>query len=312
MNTPNDMPGVGYGSINCNGLGNAEKRTKFLNWLLGKQEEIICLQETHATCETEDEWRKIWGSNIYFSHGTSKSTGVAILIRSNSNVEINSYRELIPGRAQLLEITYNSVNLCLINVYAPNNDDIKFLKSVFNESLGRSRNDYTLFGGDWNAIMDDKLDKLGGAEKHSAQKSQAFLNTMCNDYGLCDILRLHRGKDRIFSHVNRTYRTSSRLDFFLIDDNLVNFPVCVPNISHGFMTDHSYISLFIKGTAIERGKGYWKFNNSFLDDEKFIENVKVIIQDTVEESYDSYRGLWDTVKFKIKNYAIKYGGNKKK
>ena len=40
--------------------------------------------------------------------------------------------------------------------------------------------------------------------------------------------------------------------------------------------------------------------------------VNLIINETVNSSYDSYAGLWDVMKFKIKNYAIRYGKNKKK
>ena len=130
---------------------------------------------------------------------------------------------------------------------------------------------------------------------------------MITDYGLSDVFRLLRGNDRFYTHFNRTSKTYSRLDFFLIDDALVNFPVCHPDISHGLMSDHSYISLHLRGTPIERGRGYWKLNNSHLEDEKFVENIHEIIHETSSESFDTYQGLWDVIKFKVKLYAIQYG-----
>ena len=75
------IPGFGVGSMNCNGLGDSSKLTKVLNWLSLKRDEIIFLQETHAEKLREKDWENIWGSKIYFSHGSSNSTGVAILIR---------------------------------------------------------------------------------------------------------------------------------------------------------------------------------------------------------------------------------------
>ena len=68
----------------------------------------------------------------------------------------------------------------------------------------------------------------------------------------------------------------------------------------------------MQGSSIERGRGYWKFNNSHLQDEEFVEEVKTIINDTHSSSFDSYSGLWDVIKFKIKDYAIRYGKTKKK
>ena len=123
-----------------------------------------------------------------------------------------------------------------------------------------------------------------------------IINTMISNYGLCDIFRPSRGDERVYTHFNKTYKTASRLDFFLIDDNLSNFPVCNTTISHGYNTDNSYISLNIQGSTIDKGKGYWKLNNSHLQDKEFIIEVKVIIQDTSNSKFDSYSGLWDVIK----------------
>ena len=116
----------------------------------------------------------------------------------------------------------------------------------------------------------------------------------------------------MYTRFNKQYKTASRLDFFLIDDNLVNLPVCKTDISHGYNSDHSYVSLTIQGSSIERGRGYWKFDNSHLQDEEFVEEVKTIINDTHNSNFDSYSGLPDVIKFKIKDYAIRYGKTKSK
>ncbi len=132
------------------------------------------------------------------------------------------------------------------------------------------------------------------------------------DYGFSDIFRLCRGNDRVYTHFNKQHKTRTRLDFFIIDDNLVNFPVCETDISHGFNSDHSYVSLNLQGSPVSHGKGYWKLNNSHLLNEDFISNVREIIQETTSSSYDSYGGLWDVIKMKIKDFAIRYGKNAKK
>ena len=153
---------------------------------------------------------------------------------------------------------------------------------------------------------------MGCAAQHANKNYQSHINNMIGEYGLCDIFRLSKGNERVFTHFNKTYKTASRLDFFQIDDNLPNFPVCETNISHGFSTDHSYISLNLQGSTIEKGMGYWKLNNSHRHDDEFVSKVNLIINETVNSSYDSYAGLWDVMKFKIKDYAIRYGKNKKK
>ena len=212
----------------------------------------------------------------------------------------------------LLEVEYDSIKYCSVNVYGPNNEDIEFLKKVFLETLGRSRDDYVILAGDWNTVLDNNLDKQGGAATHANHKSQNFLNDMISDYGFSDVFRLCRGNDRVYTHFNKQQKTSSRFDFFLIDDNLVNFPICSADVSHGYNSDHSYISLNIQGSPISHGKGYWKLNKSFLYHDDFKTEVRNIIGDTCNSSYDLFSGLWDTIKFKIKGYSIRYGKKRKK
>ena len=132
-------------------------------------------------------------------------------------------RTICQGRVLLLEITYKNVNYCLVNNYSPNNDDQNFIENLFLETLGRSRDDYLIMAGDWNTVLNDNLDKLGGAAQHANKNYKNYINTMISDYGLCDIFRLSRGDERVYTHFNKTYKTASRLDFFLIDDHLSNF-----------------------------------------------------------------------------------------
>ena len=305
--------GPKVGSINCNGLGNRLKRDSVLNWLSSKSDEIFMLQETHTTQGTEKEWSRSWGGKIYFNHGSSNSTGTGILIKRHAtHIKVVNHVILVPGRVHYLELDIENVSYCLVNVYAPNNDDLPMFEKCFAEVLGRSRNDFLIMCGDWNTVLDNNLDKQGGSSVHANNKTQTFLNHMISNYGICDVFRVTRGSEKLFTHFNKKCKTATRLDFFLIDDNLINFPICTTNISHGFMSDHSYISIDIQGSRIVPGRGYWKLNNSHLIDQDFINGVKEIIADTSSKSYDSNRGLWDVIKFQIKDFAIRYGAKKKR
>ena len=60
--------------------------------------------------------------------------------------------------------------------------------------------------------------------------------------------------------------------------------VTAANIISGYRTDHSAITLKLKLHENERGRGYWKFNNSLLKDKKFVEETKQVI-DEVKRTY---------------------------
>ena len=60
-------------------------------------------------------------------------------------------------------------------------------------------------------------------------------------------------------------KKQARLDFYLVSNSIFSF-VTDSDIVPGYRTDHSGIILKIKLQENERGKGYWKFNNTLLKD----------------------------------------------
>ena len=46
------------------------------------------------------------------------------------------------------------------------------------------------------------------------------------------------------------------------------------DISYGFRSDHSYISILIKQNTIDRGPGFFKLNTSLLLDKHYTDLIK--------------------------------------
>ena len=297
----NALINLGVGCYNSNGLGSKSKRDRVLNWLKGKKETIFFIQESHSTTENERDWRNSWGGDIIFNHGTSNSTGVAILFKQSvqDEIKILNHVHISPGRATLVDVESGGTVFGIINVYCPNSDDTSFLNSVFLEACSTTKSDNLIFAGDWNTVLNNNLDKAGGAAVHNNVNCQTLLNNIMGDWGFSDVFRLNNPAARLYTHFDKQHSTHTRLDFFLVDDKLVNLPVCSSNISHGFSSDHSYVSLNLQGNPLSHGRGYWKFNNSHLYSEEFTQEVREIIKDTVSGSYDSFNGLWDTIKYRL-------------
>ncbi len=136
-------------SFNCNGLGLVKKRQiVFQN--LKKLKAIIFIQGTHCTKKRE-KVEKGMGSDIYFSNGTCKSSGVAIRFPKNINYQICDKKSDSDGRP--------------CNVYVPKkdhkHDQINVLIDVKN-SLSTYENENILLGGDFNLNLNPQLDKIDG------------------------------------------------------------------------------------------------------------------------------------------------------
>lgn len=80
----------------------------------------ICLvQETHSVESNYRYWRSEWGGELYCSHGSSSSAGVAILIQKNLPVTVTSELSDEQRHFLCLKISYLHKSFFLANFYAP-------------------------------------------------------------------------------------------------------------------------------------------------------------------------------------------------
>ena len=119
-------------SLNVKGISNFRKRRAVFTRCRKQKADVIFLQETHSTEEREKQWIKEWGSQIYFSHGSSNSRGVAILWKRGIDIVVKKSFGDTCGRFIVLESKINDEEYILINVYAPNKDEqsVKFFHSL--------------------------------------------------------------------------------------------------------------------------------------------------------------------------------------
>ena len=76
-----------------------------------------------------------------------------------------------------------------------------------------------------------------------------------------------------------------RLDYFFIS-NEIQEDVAFINIVPSVASDHSVVHLKISGAKIQdKGRSYWKFNNSLVEDAIYVEKTKSLIN-TVSECRD--------------------------
>ena len=75
-------------SLNVRGLGNFKKRRAIFAWCRKQNANVIFLQETHSTDDSEKQWKAEWGAPLELAHGSSNSRGVPILFRKRFDCKI--------------------------------------------------------------------------------------------------------------------------------------------------------------------------------------------------------------------------------
>ena len=167
-------------------------------------------------------------------------------------------------------------------------------------------------GGDFNFIQDTVYDSDGGSPTLK-MSSITELSQLKNSRDLLDIWHIRNPFTKRFTYRQHNPLIQRRLDYFLISDSLQDHTKYV-DINPAINTDHSAIVLkfsYIKQT--ERGPSYWKFNNSLLSDNVYLNMMRGKMDEFISANHlpDDPRSSWDFLKFKIKELTRKYSAEKK-
>jgi hypothetical protein len=174
-----------------------------------------------------------------------------------------------------------NIHVTIACVYGPNTDNSAFFENFF-QQITHINNEYTVLCGDWNLVLNQYLDYENYSNVYNPQARDTALNFIEVEVFI-DIWRQNNEIERRYTWKRfNPKRIQSRLDFYLISQNVVNF-IIDTNIVPGYRSDHSGITLQFSFFNTYRGRGYWKFHNSLLKDEKYIGLVKKLLNTLIKQ-----------------------------
>ena len=157
--------------------------------------------------------------------------------------------------------------------------------------------------GDWNLIFDTKMDSLGGKSRLKL-KSIYQLKSLMSGYNLIDIWHIRNPSLRQFTWRRKNPQQMSRIDFLVSDDIQSEVKSC--EFLFPLSSDNSPVKLKMQSISTDmRGRGYWKFNNSLLEDKQFVSDMKNKINEVVTTfgDFDDPRINWEYLKFKMREFS---------
>ena len=313
-------------SQNCQGLGNPQKRRALFRHVRAKKYNIVCLQDVHIQSQQESYVKAEWGNDAYFSCFISSSRGVLILPNNNFEYKVEKINSDVNGKYIILDINIEGKKFTLINLYGSNDDKPKFYKEL-RQKYKSLNNDNIIMCGDWNLVINPDLDTNNYLHVNNLRARNEVLDNIIEEDGFLDTYRIFHEEKREYTWSRRNpVRKQTRLDFFLTSFECFLY-VYATNIIPGYRTDHSGVTLELTLNENERGRGYWKFNNSLLKDHTYIQIVKDTISD-VKQTYatnnndnlDNQQSEYginsqlflETLLLMIRGNTIKYSSFKKK
>ena len=305
-------------TLNVRGLSKIIKRRHFFESLT--KYSISCLQECYITPENSDTWAREWSGEFIYQCGSSNpnhSKGLVILI--NKNFHFSELQE-IKINDRCLGISFKTLDhlFVVFNIYAPSQKEerVPFIQNLpFDLKLNSfPENAFIILCGDFNMIMNNDLDILGGAP-HPVQEIENFKNFISN-HSLVDCFRKLNPLSREFSWSRTTdawsdfpYFSARRLDYILCNKSLISYlKNC--EMCHFSLTDHRAVAAFFKIDLFPRGPGRWQFNESLLDKDEFLNHMNnflsIFISDLYSQEYLDKRMLWDLLMVGIKDECISF------
>ena len=300
-------------SLNVNGIRRDKKKRMNIFEFLKTRKCIHIITETHCKNKSEGKkWGEEWSGNpdnVIWSHGTSNSKGVGILIdeeyrKENPSLKISDIIRDPNGRYVKCFITLNNVKFRVLGVYAPNKplERIKFFNDI--HSIVNDEEDAeNVFGGDWNCTQDSNLDRrCCTSDNDIGQRDLKLISELLN---IEDIWRRRNPSIREYTWSARGKK--SRIDYFLTSISLNSQ---IKEIKHTFApyTDHDAVDISISTEELKRGRGIWKMNTSHLFDPQFkIEFTELWTNwQSRKHEYEDIKIWWDMGKRHIKTFSINF------
>ena len=132
---------------------------------------------------------------------------------------------------------------------------------------------------------------------------------MCNNLDIVDMWRIHNPAVERFTWSNSSGKIRCRLDYFLISKHLAP-RTYKTDVKSYYDSDHSpiYTEIKYKNTERKAGPGFWKFNNSLLENEEFVTNLKFFIIHAKEKHRNTKdkKLYWEMIKMEIRMFCIPF------
>lgn len=264
-------------SLNARGLRQICKRKALFLFAKKFRTDFCFFQESHSLSSDVNFWKSQWGNDAWFSHGSERSAGVATFKNVFSGTVLHSENDSL-GHYTCLVVESDHCVFITVNVYGyntkPENDQLlDSLESKINVWLSKYPNSFILIGGDFNVTLNNAIDRWPPGQNtiHNLR-----LKSLMETLNVVDIWREKFPDDRSYTWSNRSGSRQSRIDFWLVSNNLPSEMISV-NVLTTPLTDHRAIYISIQFSASNKSpyrSSYWKLNSSLLQHNAVQKEIK--------------------------------------
>lgn len=304
------MPDIHVASLNVNGARDRLKRAEIYDIMTQKNIDVFFLQETHSDIVNAADWAKEFKGQIFLSHNTTNSGGVAICFSPSFTPVSYEVDDIVKGRLLKVKAQFENDWYVFMCIYAPTKgtDRMVFLDVLGNALRQCDPGDFLLAAGDFNCT-EQNLDR-NHIEPH--MPSRRRLTELMSTYDLCDIWRNfhYDQKQYTWVHCHENSLSLARLDRLYSVRHYLNVYKSCSIIPIGF-SDHSMVVATLSIKSVKPKSAFWHFNTTLLEDNNFKDIFSHFWFNfrSLKGNFSSLQQWWDIGKIKIKQLCQQYTFN---
>lgn len=316
-------------TVNVNGMRSKPKRMSLFHQLRDLRYGVVLLVETHCRDDEEAQaWTQEgagpgmpWEGHAFWSHGSSRSRGVAILIRAGL-VDDTPTVEHRDAEGRLLRVGLNlkdSTHCSFLAVYAPTEPQNRapfFAGPCTAACAAGPAGAFLLMGGDFNCVASaqDVQTSSGLPEANSRMIGGPALTHLQEERGLCDVWRSLHPRLVEFTRITRSAgntHSSGRTSRWLVSEGLQQggwLQEC--QHVHGQLPgDHAAVSLRVcPPDQPLYGRSGWVFPTYLLHCEEYTEMMQGFLSDCLRDIDLSLspEDQWEDLKVQVKLRTLQF------
>lgn len=232
------------------------------------------------------------------------------LIHESVPLQIKNIIKDKRGRYLILQGSLFSETLILTNIYGPNVDDSNFYNDLL-LTLSTLKGSH-IIGGDFNCTLDPNMDRSTGTDQTHG-KCRAAIHRLMKELRVLDVWRVKNPDVKTYSCYSSTFKTYSRIDFFLISTEL-QFRIQDCSYDNIVISDHAPCNLVYKEDKLRKDPPRWQFQHKWLQDEKFVKYLGRQIDDFFQINTTQTTACikWEAFKAFLRGHIISYIGSTSK
>ena len=291
-------------SLNVRGLRDSSKCVRLLGELKNLRVDVAAVQETHFTCDAD--CRVLENDfDVFSAYGSRISAGVSLLVGRSLDADVDVVFAGDGGRLVVADVAVKSFKFRLVAVYV---SKIAAERVSFFRRLAPFLDDtkQLVLMGDWNAILDPKLDKVGRGTRRAGRCDSSLVGFVTH-HDLVDRFRLDHPWREMWTWLDSSpsAKLGSYLDRVLVRRADIDIVSC-PTFHLIAWTDHKLVRVSLQLANRPSLAGYWKFNTSLLEIQDFHDRLESLIQRALVGAVTRNR-WWISLKYRIRDFATKYG-----